>query len=64
MSNEMRISKDADSAIGKYMETFVREAVARAAYERAGEKELGGGFMEVGCSLPLLRVTEILIYIL
>jgi hypothetical protein len=48
MSDEMRISKGADKAVGKYMETFVREAVARAAFERAGEKELGGGFMEVG----------------
>jgi hypothetical protein len=47
MSDEMRISKDADKAVGKYMETFVREAVARAAFERAGERELGGGFMEV-----------------
>jgi hypothetical protein len=47
MSDEMRISKGADKAVGKYMETFVREAVARAAFERAGEKELGGGFMEV-----------------
>jgi hypothetical protein len=50
MSDEMRISKGADRAVGKYMETFVREAVARAAFERAGEKELGGGFMEVSFS--------------
>jgi hypothetical protein len=51
MSEEMRISKGADKAVGKYMETFVREAVARAAFERAGEKEFGGGFMEVSCFL-------------
>lgn len=58
MSDEMRISKGADKAVGKYMETFVREAVARAAFERAGEKELGGGFMEVsflGLFLILLQ---------
>ena len=55
MSDEMRISKGADKAVGKYMETFVREAVARAAFERAGEKELGGGFMEVSfLSLSLI----------
>ena len=30
--------------VGKYMETFVREAIARAAFERAeSEKEGGGG---------------------
>ena len=39
--------------VGKYMETFVREAIARAAFERAeSEKEGGGGgwsggFLEV-----------------
>jgi hypothetical protein len=54
MSDEMRISKGADKAVGKYMETFVREAVARAAFERAGEKELGGGFMEASLFFPAL----------
>ena len=30
--------------VGKYMETFVREAIARSAFERAeSEKERGGG---------------------
>ncbi|KFY89838.1 hypothetical protein V500_05402 [Pseudogymnoascus sp. VKM F-4518 (FW-2643)] len=41
-----RISRGADKAVGKYMETFVREAIARAAYERGGEGR-GDGFLEV-----------------
>ena len=36
-----RVSKDANAAIGKYVDTFVREAIARAAREREG------GFLEV-----------------
>lgn len=44
-----RISKDANALVGKYMETFVREALARAAYERSeAEGGLGGHFLEVG----------------
>ena len=46
-----RVSKDANKAVGKYMETFVREALARAAWAREeggmGELEGGGGFLEV-----------------
>ncbi|ELR02877.1 hypothetical protein VC83_02629 [Pseudogymnoascus destructans] len=41
-----RISRGADKAVGKYMETFVREAIARAAYERGGDGR-GDGFLEV-----------------
>ncbi|KFY52323.1 hypothetical protein V496_08512 [Pseudogymnoascus sp. VKM F-4515 (FW-2607)] len=41
-----RISKGADKAVGKYMETFVREAIARAAFERGGDGR-GDGFLEV-----------------
>jgi hypothetical protein len=50
-----RISKDANVAVGRYMETFVREALARAAFERRGKEgeENGGGFLEV-CSFFLL----------
>lgn len=63
MSEEMRISKGADKAVGKYMETFVREAVARAAFERAGEKEFGGGFMEVGVfSLQSVSARDFLVF--
>jgi centromere protein X len=36
-----RISKDANKAVGKYMDVFVREAIARAAVEK------GSGFLEV-----------------
>ena len=49
----MRIGKEANGVVGKYMETFVREAIARAAFERSeaegGEGRGGwqGGFLEV-----------------
>jgi hypothetical protein len=43
-----RISKDANTAVGRYMETFVREALARAAFMRA-EMDGGDGFLEVSC---------------
>ena len=34
--------------VGKYIETFVREAIARAAFERSeAEGGLGGQFLEV-----------------
>ncbi|KAK3370864.1 CENP-S associating centromere protein X-domain-containing protein [Lasiosphaeria ovina] len=36
-----RITKDANSAVAKYMDVFVREAIARSAVERAS------GFLEV-----------------
>jgi hypothetical protein len=42
-----RISQDANVAVGRYMETFVREALARAAHMRAGMAEGGDGFLEV-----------------
>jgi centromere protein X len=46
-----RLSKDASKAVGKYMETFVREALARAAFARAESDERNGrggdGFLEV-----------------
>jgi len=46
-----RLSKDAGRAVGKYMETFVREALARAAFARGEIEERGegggGGFLEV-----------------
>lgn len=40
-NGQTRIGKDASKLVGKYMDTFVREALARAAYERA--KGEGGG---------------------
>ncbi len=42
-----RITKDANAALGKYMEVFVREAVARAGAEKDGR------FLEVGSFAPL-----------
>ncbi|KAI4167885.1 MAG: hypothetical protein LQ343_006844 [Gyalolechia ehrenbergii] len=45
-----KIGKDANVLVGRYMETFVREAIARAAFERSqAEQEtgMGDGFLEV-----------------
>lgn len=49
------MGKEASSAVGKYMETFVREAMARAAHmrlEMQAQRGGGGGdgFLEV-CSI-------------
>jgi centromere protein X len=50
-----RMSKDASKAVGRSMETFVREAMARAAFMRAeSDAQVGGagdGFLEVCCPL-------------
>lgn len=40
-----RISRDANAAVGKYVDVFVREAIARAAVDKRG------GFLEVRLSL-------------
>ncbi|KAI9721821.1 MAG: hypothetical protein M1812_002157 [Candelaria pacifica] len=45
-----RISKDANKVVAKYMETFIKEALARAALEREESASGGGatdGFLEV-----------------
>ncbi len=47
-----RIGKEANRAVGMYMETFVREALARAAWIREEGNNVegmgdGGGFLEV-----------------
>ncbi|KAK2055894.1 hypothetical protein LY76DRAFT_648040 [Colletotrichum caudatum] len=39
--DDTRLSKDANAAAGKYMDVFVREAIARCIHERPG------GFLEV-----------------
>jgi CENP-S associating centromere protein X len=62
-SDKIKITKDANVVVAKYVDIFVREALARAAYERVGEnyngdtvdglgggKDFGDGFLEV-CSL-------------
>ena len=48
--SDVRIGKDANELIGKYMDIFVREAIARATLERseAADGGLGGEFLEVG----------------
>jgi centromere protein X len=51
--DQVRISKSADRAVGKYMDIFVREAIARAAVEKKEERGnvgrvgRGEGFLEV-----------------
>ncbi|PSS13320.1 hypothetical protein M430DRAFT_21225 [Amorphotheca resinae ATCC 22711] len=48
-NEKTRLSREANKAVGRYMETFVREALARAAFMRA-EADAGGkgdGFLEV-----------------
>ncbi|KAL9010171.1 MAG: hypothetical protein Q9173_004871 [Seirophora scorigena] len=45
-----QIGKDANALVGKYMDLFVREAIARAAFERNQTDEgtgTGDGFLEV-----------------
>ena len=48
---ETGIGKDAKAVVSKYLETFVREALARATFERSeaeGNGGRGGDFLEVG----------------
>lgn len=45
-----RLSKDANAAVGKYMDIFVREAIARAAIEK------DSGFLEVQSNLDKTMV--------
>ena len=53
--DKIRIGKDANGVVGKYMETFVREAIARAAFERseAAVKEKVGGAGGAGVFLEV-----------
>jgi len=65
--SDVGIGKDANDLVGKYMETFVREAIARATYERseADGGGLGGEFLEVsgqlGRSLCIQKVDMVTI---
>lgn len=47
-----RITKDANNALAKYMDIFVKEAIARAAAER------DGGFLEVGLGADLCTLAS------
>ena len=55
---DTRISKDAMSGITKYIEIFVREALARADWERSKTGGDDGGFLEV--SLKLIQSSKTL----
>jgi hypothetical protein len=55
-ADKTKIAKDANAVVAKYVDIFVREALARAAYERAegqatatsgGGRSAGDGFLEV-----------------
>ncbi|CAI7647534.1 unnamed protein product [Penicillium discolor] len=52
-NEKTKVAKDANNVVAKYIDVFVREAIARAAYERAesdgntGGRSLGDGFLEV-----------------
>lgn len=53
------MAKDANAVVAKYVDVFVREAIARAAYERAetddagGVRSIGDGFLEVSLTGPV-----------
>jgi hypothetical protein len=55
-NEKTKVAKDANTVVAKYVDVFVREAIARAAYERAevegagGGTRAGDGFLEVCCS--------------
>lgn len=44
---ETRMSRDANALVAKYMETFVKEAIARAAIERNESNDSSDKFLEV-----------------
>lgn len=56
-----KIAKDANEVVAKYVDVFVREALARAAFERAEEgkgveRGVGDGFLEVCSSSFFFRL--------
>ncbi|KAK4693944.1 centromere protein X, partial [Lecanoromycetidae sp. Uapishka_2] len=53
--DNIRIGKEAKGVVGKYMETFVREAIARAAFERSEAQANGGG----GVGSDILEVEDL-----
>lgn len=46
-NKDTKMSKDANAAVGRYMETFCREAIARVAYAKEQDSNGVGGVMEV-----------------
>jgi CENP-S associating Centromere protein X len=66
-----KITKDANEVVAKYIDIFVREALARAAYERAEGNAANGdgagrsvadGFLEVRCSFLTISWREDFFY--
>lgn len=58
-NEKTKVAKDANAVVAKYVDVFVREAIARAAYERAesggaGARGVADGFLEVSLSSPLV----------
>ncbi|CAG8923068.1 unnamed protein product [Penicillium salamii] len=53
-NDKTKVAKDANNVVAKYVDVFVREAIARAAFERAetndnaASRRVGDGFLEVG----------------
>lgn len=51
--DKTKVAKDANAVVAKYVDVFVREAIARAAYEKAetagaaGARSIDDGFLEV-----------------
>jgi hypothetical protein len=54
-----KLAKDADGAVAKYVDVFVREALARAAYERSGTGREGRGGGGGGVSDGFLEVEDL-----
>lgn len=65
-NEKTKVAKDANAVVAKYVDVFVREAIARAAYEKAetagaaGARSINDGFLEVSLSftnwVPLIDV--------
>lgn len=59
--DKTKVAKDANGVVAKYVDVFVREAIARAAYERAesggaGARGVADGFLEVSLSSRLVDI--------
>lgn len=59
-SEKTKVAKDANNVVAKYVDVFVREAIARATYEKAesegnsGGSGVGDGFLEVCSQLSIV----------
>ena len=58
--DKTRITTDAKEVLGKYVEVFVREAIARSAFESQGKgADDDGGRATVGCDDGFLEVEDL-----